>query len=69
MAGLVSVISILEGPAAELTCVEGMCVAIYYKFFAILGLFEFSFVWLNLWVCPSFTLTYLLLYVVAYEAA
>ena len=44
MAGLVSVISILEKPAAELTCVEGMCVAIYYKFFAILGLFEFSFV-------------------------
>ena len=38
MAGLVSVISILEKPAAELTCVEGMCVALYCKFFAILGL-------------------------------
>ena len=38
MAGPVSVTSILERPAAELTCVEGMCAAIYYKLFAILGL-------------------------------
>ena len=75
MAGLVSVISILERPAAELTCVEGMCVALSsllfwgFGLYVITWLLDFGFVWLNLWVCPSFTLTYLLLYVVANEAA